>query len=91
MSAFAFICGRLHGEPVTRPTRTGGDVTFFKLRVATCGRRKLSPVENDTPVVRICLANDDETGASYHPKRVVARVKSAAAAPNELEAVGAGQ
>jgi hypothetical protein len=34
MSAFALISGRLQGEPVTRPTKTGGRVTFFKLRVA---------------------------------------------------------
>jgi hypothetical protein len=34
MSVFALICGRLHGEPVTRPTKNGGRVTFFKLRVA---------------------------------------------------------
>jgi hypothetical protein len=34
MSAYALISGRLHGEPTTRPTRTGGVVTFFKLKVA---------------------------------------------------------
>jgi single-stranded DNA-binding protein len=34
MSAFTLIAGRLTGEPVTRPTRTGGQITFFKLRVA---------------------------------------------------------
>jgi len=33
MSALALIAGRLHGEPTTRPTRNGGQVTFFKLRV----------------------------------------------------------
>jgi hypothetical protein len=33
MSALALISGKLHGEPVTRPTRNGGQVTFFKLRV----------------------------------------------------------
>ena len=33
MTAFALVCGKLHGEPVTRPTRNGGQVTFFKLRV----------------------------------------------------------
>jgi single-stranded DNA-binding protein len=33
MTAYAMIAGRLHGEPVTRPTRNGGQVTFFKLRV----------------------------------------------------------
>jgi hypothetical protein len=33
MSAFALITGRLYGEPMTRPTKTGGQVTFFKLRV----------------------------------------------------------
>lgn len=34
MSALALISGRLHGEPTTRPTRNGGVVTFFKLKVA---------------------------------------------------------
>ena len=34
MSAHALISGKLQGEPVTRPTRNGGQVTFFKLRVA---------------------------------------------------------
>jgi hypothetical protein len=34
MSASALISGRLHGEPTTRPTRNGGVVTFFKLKVA---------------------------------------------------------
>ena len=33
MSAFAMISGRFHGESVTRPTRNGGQVTFFKLKV----------------------------------------------------------
>ncbi|MDR3420104.1 MAG: hypothetical protein P4L80_02490 [Xanthobacteraceae bacterium] len=33
MSAVALVSGKLHGEPVTRPTRNGGQVTFFKLRV----------------------------------------------------------
>jgi hypothetical protein len=34
MTVFALIAGRLHGDPVIRPTRTGGEVTFFKLKVA---------------------------------------------------------
>jgi hypothetical protein len=34
MSAFALISGRLHGELRTHPTKTGGEVTFFTLRVA---------------------------------------------------------
>ncbi len=33
MSAFAQILGKLNGEPVTRPTRTGGQFTAFRLRV----------------------------------------------------------
>jgi hypothetical protein len=33
MSAVALVCGRLHGEPVTRPTKTGGEFVSFKLRV----------------------------------------------------------
>jgi hypothetical protein len=34
MTALTLVSGRLQGEPVTRPTKTGGRVTFFKLRVA---------------------------------------------------------
>jgi hypothetical protein len=34
MSAYAQISGKLKGDPVTRPTRNGGQVTFFTLRVA---------------------------------------------------------
>jgi len=34
MSAFALISGCLHGELRTHPTKTGGEVTFFTLRVA---------------------------------------------------------
>jgi hypothetical protein len=34
MSAIGLISGRLHGEPTTRPTRNGGVVNFFKLKVA---------------------------------------------------------
>jgi single-stranded DNA-binding protein len=34
MSALALISGKLASEPLTRPTKTGGEVTFFKLRVA---------------------------------------------------------
>lgn len=35
MTARVLIVGRLTGEPVTRPTRNGGEVTFFKVRVAS--------------------------------------------------------
>jgi hypothetical protein len=35
MSALAMIAGRLHGDVVTKPTRNGGQVAFFKLRVVT--------------------------------------------------------
>lgn len=34
MSAHALISGKLHGEPITRPTRNGGVVVFFKLKIA---------------------------------------------------------
>jgi len=33
MTALAMIVGKPQGEPVTRDTRNGGMVTFFKLRV----------------------------------------------------------
>jgi len=35
MSAVALITGALSGEPTTRPTRNGGQVSFFKLKVAS--------------------------------------------------------
>jgi len=35
MNALALITGKLYGEPATRPTRTGGQFTTFKLRVAS--------------------------------------------------------
>ena len=38
MTAHALIAGRLHGEPVTRPTCNGGTVMFFKLKVANGAR-----------------------------------------------------
>lgn len=38
MSALTLISGRLHGETTTRPTRNGGEVTFFKLKVASGNR-----------------------------------------------------
>ena len=38
MSALALITGRLHGEPISRPTRNGGLVTFLKLKVAAGNR-----------------------------------------------------
>jgi single-stranded DNA-binding protein len=33
MSVFALVSGRLHGEPRTFPTKTGGRLTAFKLKV----------------------------------------------------------
>jgi single-stranded DNA-binding protein len=33
MSSLVMIAGRLHGDVVTKPTRNGGQVTFFKLKV----------------------------------------------------------
>jgi single-stranded DNA-binding protein len=34
MSSSVLISGKLQNTPATRPTRNGGQVTFFKLRVA---------------------------------------------------------
>lgn len=47
----------------------------------------LAPVESDSAAVRLCLTNDDNSGARYHLKRVVECVKSAAATFNELESL----
>lgn len=52
MSAFALICGRLHGEPVTRPTKTGDQVTFFKLRATTISATQFWDVMTFSDTVR---------------------------------------
>jgi hypothetical protein len=46
----------------------------------------LEPVERDSAVARLCVANDDDVGAKYHLKRVVECVKAATATFRELEA-----
>ena len=40
MSAFAMIAGKLAGEPKTRDTKSGGKVTFFRMRVANGATRE---------------------------------------------------
>jgi hypothetical protein len=51
----------------------------------------LWPVERDSAAARLCLENNDDTGARYHLKRVVESVKSAAAAFKELEVLTADE
>jgi hypothetical protein len=51
----------------------------------------LAPVENDALAARLCLKNDDDTGARYHLKRVVVSVKAAALTFRELEALRGGE
>jgi hypothetical protein len=45
----------------------------------------LAPVESDAVAIRLCLKHDDDAGARYHLKRVVACVKAAVASFRELE------
>ncbi len=40
MSAFVMIAGKLAGEPRTRDTKSGGKVTFFRLKVANGAARE---------------------------------------------------
>lgn len=56
MSAFALISGRLHGEPTTRPTRTGGQVTFFTVRVANGSAIEFWSVATFSEAIREDLA-----------------------------------
>lgn len=51
----------------------------------------LRPVEADAAATRASLANNDDTGAAYHLRRVVACVKAAASTFNELKKLGGGQ
>ena len=49
----------------------------------------LAPVETDSAAARLCLQNDDDTGARYHLKRAVECVRAAAATFRELETLKA--
>ena len=51
----------------------------------------LEPAERDAEAARLCLKNEDDTGAHYHLKRVIAAVKSAAVTFRELSELGDGQ
>jgi hypothetical protein len=51
----------------------------------------LEPVERDALATRLCLQNDDDTGARYHLKRVVAGVKAAASTFGELQELVEGR
>src|SRR5580698_8335186 len=51
----------------------------------------LEPVERDVLAARLCLRNDDDAGARYHFKRIIACIKAAAPTFGELqEVVGRG-
>ena len=52
MSALALITGKLHGEPISRPTRNGGLVTFLKLKVAAGNRLDFWSVATFSDTVR---------------------------------------
>ena len=63
MTAFALISGRLQGEPVTRPTKTGGQVTFFTLRVVNGSASEYWSVATFDEAVRDELARLEEGAA----------------------------
>jgi single-stranded DNA-binding protein len=63
MSAIALISGRLQGEPATRPTKTGGQVTFFTLRVANGAALEFWNVATFSDAVRDELAGLAEGAA----------------------------
>jgi len=63
MSAIALISGRLQGEPTTRPTRTGGSVTFFKMKVASGNRIEFWSVATFSDTAREELAGLGEGDA----------------------------
>jgi hypothetical protein len=63
MRAFALISGRLQGERVTGPTKTGGQVTFFTLRVADGAALQFQNVATFSDAVRDELAGLAEGAA----------------------------
>ena len=54
-------------------------------------REALAPVERDVRAARLCLRNDDDAGARYHLKRVVAGVKNASSTFGELQELVEGR
>jgi hypothetical protein len=54
-------------------------------------REVLAPVERDARAARLCLRNDDDAGARYHLKRVIAGVKAAASTLGELQELVEGR
>jgi single-stranded DNA-binding protein len=63
MSTATLITGKLVGEPTTRSTRTGGDVTFFKLKVASGNRLEFWSVATFSDTAREELAGLNEGDA----------------------------
>jgi single-stranded DNA-binding protein len=52
MSELVLISGRLQGEPVTRPTRNGGEFVAFKLKVSSGNRLNFWSVTSFSATVR---------------------------------------
>jgi len=63
MGQLTLISGRLQGEPTTRPTRNGGEVTFFKLKVASGNRLEFWSVATFSNTAREELAGLGEGDA----------------------------
>lgn len=72
MNAAALISGRLSGEPTTRPTRTGGEVTFCKVKVASGNRIEFWSVASFSEAAREELAglNDGDALSAVGELRV---------------------
>lgn len=70
---------------VTLPIQ-GGDIDAVRINLLRdFVYEALTPVERDAGAAKLCLDNNDDTGARYHLKRVVECVKAAAATFRELE------
>jgi hypothetical protein len=63
MSQQALISGRLQGAPTTRPTRTGGEWTAFKLKVASGNRVEFWNVSTFSDTARSEIAGLGEGDA----------------------------
>ena len=63
MNASTLISGRLSGEPTTRPTRNGGEVTFCKVKVASGNRIEFWSVATFSEAARDELASFNDGDA----------------------------
>ena len=86
MTAPALISGKLHGEPVTRPTRNGGQVTFFKLRVVNGAELELWDCATFGGTARAEIEGFGEGAASPLSARFTSKFSSTGASNVSSEA-----